>query len=408
MPYTNLPWTDRSVEAFTAESAATSRPARKKPRKTATRIGQYLTATLVALLLTLAWFAGGTVADSDDDDEGGDDEDDGEDGPRRAGRIAETDGQFTGRYIEFSFDDATCTVRDLRVHDVTIFDQIQLPGDCSDARHGEYGASIRLRSDGAGVSIHDAPNGLIRLEADEGNLTLSWPSDINAALRSNHLELLSGNLTGTVRLHDDKPLDVHADTVTVRDAKGSFWIHPIEGGSPERTEIRQHIRSGTIAGEIDVLLEDGTVTSEILTYDAVEIRTAKRGDGQFRFIVDANLTEGRVFVVNLGPGVFSDANIGVRYWDVENGSDFETRIDLAESLDDVLTMSAGEDPEYWFVDDAAGRHVLVAVPHFSVHIFDILTFTTLAKPSIALGIFLGLAFVALGAVGVVPRRPRDD
>lgn len=403
MPYTNLPWTDRSVEAFTADSAATSRPARKKPRKTAARTGQFLMATFLALLLSIAWFASGSVADSDDDD------DDGENRPRRAGRIAETDGQFSGRYIQFSFDDTTCTVRDLRVHDVTIFDEIQLPGACKDARHDQHGASIRLRTDLARLDIHDAPNGLIRIEADAGNLTVSWPHDIKAAVISNQLELVAGKFTGTVRLHDNKPLDVHGDTVTVRDAKGSFWVHPIEGGSPERSEIRQHIRSGIIAGEIDILLEDGAVTSEILTYDAVEIRTAKHDDGQFRFIVDANLTEGRVFVVNLGPGVFSAANMGVRYWDVENGTDLETRIGLADGIDDVLTMSVAEGPEYWFVDDAAGRHVLVAVPHFSVHIVDILTFTTLAKPSIALGIVLGLAFVALGAVGVVPRRrPRDD
>lgn len=397
------------MEAFTADSAAISRPPREKPRKTFHQATVRLGVVSCALLLLVAWFPGISMAGSDDDDHDGNGRrDDGERGPRRAGRIAQADGQFSGRYVQFQFDDATCTIRDLQVHDLTVFDEIRLAGTCQKARHGDRGASIRLRSDSAGLEIHDAPNGLLRIDAGDANMTLSWPVGITAAILSDHLELLAGNVSGTLRLHDGQVPDVEANTLTVRDAKGSFWIHPIEGGSPERAEIRQHIRSGMIAGEIDVLLEDGAVTSEILTYDAVEIRIANRDPGHFRFIVDANLTEGRVFVVNLGPGVFSAANIGVRYWDVENGTDLETPIGQADSLDDVLTMAAGERAEYWVVDDAAGRHVLVAVPHFSVHIFDILTFTTIAKPSIVVGVVLGLAFVALGAVGMKPRRPRDD
>ena len=405
MPYTNLPWTGRSVEAFTADSAAPSGSTREKPR-TRTQPWRTLLAFAACALLLLAWFPAVGLADSEGDDDAGR-SDDGERGPRRAGRIAETDGRFSGRYVQFGFDEATCTVHDLRVYDLTVFDEVRLAGECDPARPGSQGASVRLRSSLARIDIHDAPNGLVRIDAGEGDTTLSWPAAITAAILSDHLELLAGNVSGTFRLHDDQPLDVQGDTLTVRDTEGSFWIHPIQGGSPERAEIRQHIRNGIIAGEIDVLLEDGTVTNEILTYDAVDIRAAKRSDGHFRFIVDANLTEGRVFVVNLGPGVFSSETIGVRYWDVENGSDLETRIDVADTLEDVLTIAAGEGAEYWVVDDVAGRHVLVAVPHFSVHIFDVLAFTGVAKPSIAAGVILGVAFVALAAMGMVPRRPRD-
>ncbi|HEX9817077.1 MAG TPA: hypothetical protein VGB18_08860, partial [Candidatus Thermoplasmatota archaeon] len=115
--------------------------------------------------MTLAWVSGISVADSDDDR---DDEDDGERGPRRGGHIVETDGHFAGRYVQFPFDEATCTVTDLRVRDLMIFDEVRLEGDCEGADHGNRGASVRLRTDVARLDILDAPNGLIRIDADEG------------------------------------------------------------------------------------------------------------------------------------------------------------------------------------------------------------------------------------------------
>ena len=352
--------------------------------------------------------------DRDDEDDEKDERDDrrhdGESGPRRPGRIEESAGIFQGRYVEFAIDRENCTITDYKLYNITFFDSIMLEGECeADDKSGkEHGHQVSLKSDEGTLRLHDAPNGLIRFSAKDGPVVFDWADGLVANETAKGLELSTGsNLTGQLRVdHDDEPnMTVGSGTLTARNASGSFWAHPLKGGSPERVEIRDAIKKGKIAGEIDVLLSNSTVSTEVLQYEDVLIKVSKQSDGAFRILVDANLTEGRVFVVNVGPGLFEKGKIGVRYFDQDaDGVLEETGIVEADGLDDVLSIESGEGPEYWVVHDQAGKHVLVAVPSFSVHAFEVMGLGITVVPSIVVGTLFGVGLVAAATVGILPRR----
>lgn len=338
--------------------------------------------------------------------------DDGEKGPRKPGRIVVTNGSYNGRYVDFSLDRETCTITDYRVYNQTFFDEIRLPAPCDDPKRGGHlhGAEVDLRTADAKLKIHDAPNGLLRFEAEDGSVI---HIDLGEGLVSNKthkgVELKVGNLTGLLRTDSDEEesaIDFSNATAGDVSGKGSFWVHPLKGNSPERRDIRDAVKKGKVAGEIDVLVDNGTVSTQVLQYEDVIIKAGKKDNSTFRFLVDANLTEGRTFVVNLGPGVFKHDRIGIRYFDLDNTSvETEVAITEADDLQDILSIEAGEGPEYWIVKDQGGVHVLVAVPHFSVHAFEVMSLDPAIAPIIVGGVVAALVVVAVAAVGVLrPRR----
>lgn len=337
--------------------------------------------------------------------------DDGDQGPRKSGRIVVDNGSFNGRYVDFHLDAATCTITDYRVYNQTFFDAIRLPGPCESPKKGGavHGAEVDLRSADARLRIHDAPNGLLRFETEDGAMI---HIDLGAGLVSNQtekgVELAVGNLSGLLRIDSDNESSVDFSNATAGDVEGDgrFWVHPLKGSSEERQEIRDAVKKGKVAGEIDVLVENGTTSTQILQYDDVIIKAGKKDNSTYRFLVDANFTEGRTFVVNLGPGVFKAEKIGVRYYDIDNTSaETEVPITQADDLQDVLSIDADEGPEYWIVKDEAGKHVLVAVPSFSVHAFEVMSLGSSVAPIIVGGVVAALAVVAVAAVGVLrPRR----
>lgn len=324
--------------------------------------------------------------------------------PREPGKIVQSDlASFDGRYVDFTFDADACLLSDYRVYNVTVLDEIQLPAPCDGRGHGgrggDHGAAFEVGDGNGSLRIHDAPNGLIQVRADNDTpirITPSADATFNASDPGHAFTL--GNLSGILRVDRNATFD----NIT---GKARFWVHPLSGGSPERVEIRQAIKERRVAAEVDVLVENGTITSEVLAYEEVVLRAQRGANQSFRFIVDANLTSGRTFVVNLGPGVFEQGKVGLRYWDVdEAGIASEVPITEADSLEDALNITEGEGPEYWITQDKAGKHVLVAVPHFSVHVFEVASIPPEVVPVVIWGLIAGVAFVGLGAAGMFRRR----
>lgn len=342
--------------------------------------------------------------DPDDDDE---EDDDDREGPRRPGRLVENNGSYDGRYVAFDYSAASCQIMNYRVYDVSFFQTIQLPGPCEDdeADFRRHGSSAEFESEGGELRVHDAPNGLLvfRSDDDDGVFIFQFPSGVAPILINRSVEASVGALTGQLRLQGQGTPTLGDGMATLGD--GAFWVHPLRGSSPERQAIFDGVRHHKVAGEVDILIENGTVSSEVLTYEDVVIKVGRRSESLYRFLVDANFTEGRTFIVNFAPGAFRAERIGVQYYDVdETSADTQVAIAQADSLADVLEISGGEGPEYWVVHDAAGTHVLVAVPSFSVHAFEVQALGVQVVPIIAYGVLLGVAFVAVGVVGLMPRR----
>lgn len=355
----------------------------------------------------------GRGADPDEDSSRQDDRD-GEDreGPsgnkQKPGRFAEKNATLDGRHVDVSANLTSCTLTDYRVLGIAFFASIQLGAPC---KVRSAGSQLNVEWEEGELRIHDNPNGLLRFEAeDNASVSFQLAEGVDAAeeepasLRLTAAGLSAGLfLTGGGSMAWD-----HGSRVNVTDAKGNFLIRSPEEGSRGVRAVEEAIEKKKVGGQVDVLVENGTVVPEILPLDDVRMKVSKRNDSAFRFLVDANLTEGRTFAVNFAPGVFGEGQVAVRYYDVDElNVSTEAAITTADDIADVLEISQGEGPEFWIVQDAAGTHVLVAIPHFSIHVFEVLGVPAQVVPTILYGLVFGFLFASAGAAGMFMGRRRE-
>lgn len=383
-----------------------------------------LVLALLLVLATSAVVAGqngppSSVPPGDDDDRpggnetAGDDENDEDDNrPERAGRphddprdqrrghAAIGNGTVDGVYVTYTFSDDAGQIHDFAVFNATFFATIQAPAAFEEARAS--GPHVRIEGDGFEVRTMDNPTGLIRLEADDdgGGFTLTPADGVVVDAEADWIRLtadgLSAILTGG---------ELEDGTIVV-DEEGKFLLHGpsvsvvSRGANPSGDRILNAIAQGHIAGQIQVLPQG----IEHVAFDDVSMASKKLDDNAYRFRVDANLSVGKTFVLDFAPGLLTAGELAVKYYDEELGLLVETGIAEASSLDDVLEADADEGPEYWIVKGLDGAQVLVAVPSFSVHAFDVIPAELV--PIIAYGLALGILFsVVATAALVMGRRP---
>ena len=321
---------------------------------------------------------------------------------RQAGRLTIDDETAVGRYVRFGLDLPSCTVQDYRAYNLTLFSEIRLPAtDCRLASGGPPGR-IEMRGEDASIRLHDAPNALVQFHADEP-VELVPANGLNVTQQDGGLELAIGNLTGRVFARNDT--GVLFQDGLVRSVDATMMLHPPRGTSAERREIFDAIQNGKVGAETDVVIENGTIVSETLTYDDVELRVRQKDKDRFDFTVAANLSEGRVFVTNFDPGAWSPERLRVDYADVdEEGRTRAVGIRQADRLEDVLDFDPGKGPVYFVFEDADGWHAAVAVPEFSVHLFQVVGLPLQVVPLLLYGIVIGGLFFAAGGLGILLER----
>lgn len=351
--------------------------------------------------------------DNQDDDEDEEDDDSADDERRQAGghearkpgRLNEENGSVAGRWISFRFTETPCAIEALSLGDTLLFDRVELSGACDASSEG---ARFELEGPDGRIRLHDAPNALAHFDADEGALVeLQVPSAAEIDAEEDVFEFAFGNRTARLYGSEDGRLEWdHSQTFTVSEGRAKFWAHPqpkddTRPPTPVKEAVQEAIERRAVAGEIDVLVADGQVSQEVLAYDNVTIQVSRKNESAFRVLVDADLTEGRTFVLNLAPGAFAHEKVGVRYFDLDSDSVAnEVAITKGDGLQDILLIEAGEGPEYWIVKDEAGTHVLVSVPHWSAHMFEVNGLPPEIVPILTYGVVLGIAFVLVAAVGM--------
>jgi hypothetical protein len=174
-----------------------------------------------------------------------------------------------------------------------------------------------------------------------------------------------------------------------------------KAGHPSQGKVDEAIADGRVAARFQVLPGNAT---QALTFDDVTSATQQLPNGSHRFTVDANLTSGRTFVVDFAPGLVQAGQLGVSYYDEELGALVQAAISQADDLDDVLSIDPDEGPEYWIVHGMEGVQVLVMVPHFSVHAFEVFSIPPEVVPLLVYGLALGLAVVVVMGFGAVLGR----
>lgn len=328
---------------------------------------------------------------------------------RAAGHFAAEGDAVTGRYVRFTLDADACRIVDYAVYGTLLLGSVQLPESRCRLGRGDGSGVFSLRGNRSELTLHDAPNGLLHARARGGVVNVTLAAGLAASDSGGAVSFTAGNLTGTIFArrgpsNSSSALQWHAPVAALAD--GTLMVHPASGTSPERRQVLDAIRGGKVGAEADVLLQNGTVVSESFTFDEVELRMRRGGADRFGFEVSANLTEGRVFVANFDPAAWSPARLRVDYFDVHpDGSLNPVRIKPADSLGAVLA-GQGDEALYFVFQDAAGWHVAVYVPNFSIHMFEVVGLPLQVVPLLLYGFVIVALVIGTGGIGVMLERRR--
>lgn len=312
------------------------------------------------------------------------------------GQVRLENGTADGLYIDFSYDAAAGTLTGYTVGGVEWFAQIQAP---SSFEASAQGPRITLRGDGFLLMIMDTPTGLLRIDANGSAIQLDLGDGVEAAANGSRIDLTIGNDSAMV-----SNATLAEGVLAVADGffvlRGPSVSAVARAYSPSQAQIEDAVAEGRVAARVQVF-PNGT---DVLDYQDARVQARQNANGSHRFIVDANFTSGRTFVVEFAPGLLRAESLGVLYYNEVDGILQPAMIQRADSLEDVLLIEAGEGPEYWHVDDLQGEQVLVAIPHFSVHAFDVYAISSAATPMVIIGLVAAGLLVAVLAVGAVTGR----
>lgn len=315
---------------------------------------------------------------------------------RQPGRLTLANGSLDGRYVDLSYDEGLGELSAYTVGGTEFFSTISAPGAFEASARGAYAS---FEGDGFSIVVTDNPAGLLRIHSNGSAVELGLASGVEAVANGSRLKISAGNDSAMMTNGTLEGASIDA-------LQAVFMLHGksvaavAQAGSPSQAQVEDAIARGHVAARVEVL-ENGT---DVLDFQGADVAARRSANGSHRFIVDANFTTGRAFVVDFAPGLLRAEELGVLYYDEVNGTLEPALIHRADSLADVLLIEAGEGPEYWHVDELAGDEIVVAVPHFSVHAFDVYVVAGAAAPMIIVGVLAAAALVAVVAVSAVRGR----
>lgn len=324
------------------------------------------------------------------------------DDPRdqRPGRASLGNGTVDGVYLTYRFSDASGQILDYTVFNTMFFSEVQAPGPF-DARAA--GPHVRLAGDDFRLATMDNPTGLLCFRG-EGEMRFMPAQGVAVEVESNRLVVTSGDLTAILTDGEWDGQTIVAQNGTKFLLYGPSVSVVSRSVNPAEHAILAGIEDARVGGRFQVLPHG----VEAVAFDDVKLTASEPEEGSYRFIVDGNLTDGRSFVLDFAPGLVRADQVTVRYYDEEAGVLIPAEIQEADGLEDVLDAEDGEGPEYWIVNGMDGAQVLVAVPSFSVHAFEVIP-AELA-PLIAYGLVFGVLFCLMATVALLfgrsakPRR----
>lgn len=314
---------------------------------------------------------------------------------------------FTGTYVRFVFDPFTCALHDLSVYGAEFFDVIELTAPCTTLRSFQAGGTFGVRGAGETLLLYDSKNGFLSFTTTaDGVLRFRAGPDAEIVGEGSSREIRVQDLTARVfPLNEHYTLGWSDQGFLAIGARGNFLV---EEPAATNAPVAHALEERRIGGEVNFFLRDGEVDSQVLAYEDVDMRASHPAENAFRVILDSDLPTGRTFVANFPTGLFDGQQMGVDYYTLDD--DGVARLDqiaTAQNLADVLE-AADPGPEYWIVSDAEGTHVLVSVPQWSVHMFEILGLPAELVPIIIYGAVLGLIFTALAGFGMFTSRRQPD
>lgn len=321
--------------------------------------------------------------------------------PQRPGHFILRNNIALGEYAGFTYNGGDGTVSLFSVAGAVFFDQITTPGPFTATADGGV---VTLTGEDFNVTFHDNPMAPIRFQSSQKTFLLE-PSATDA-----DTSFQPGAIFNVGRV-DIQVGDRHGFITNAQPPR--HWGITAQDGSLFKlaaASVADLAHPSPFQDQVDVAIQDGRVAaqyqvfatgSDALVYEDVDVRFAEMENGSYRFLVDGHVEGGRAFVVNFAPGVFPAENLNVLYYNETFEALMPADIWQSASLDDVLDPQGDPTAEYLWVVDPSGTHVIVSIPSFSVHAFDVMGIPPEVVPLIAYGVVAGILFAALAGAGLV-------
>lgn len=300
------------------------------------------------------------------------------------------DGTVDGVFVDARLDASRGWLYDFRVHDQTYINQLRAPS-AFQAYVMPHGNTVVLEGEDWTLEVTDSPMGSLWVNGSTTPFILGYQGPVDRV--GNVLQWRAVESTGRSMATMS---GVESFGSQLRVTQGSFIV--VTDDVPE--ELRDAVLAGRIGAWANVMA-GGMEVSRFLDVDLERVTPESYVN---RFIVDAHADHGKAFIIDFWKGAYADKSMGVRYFDEYLGVLSEVGIEPADSLADALSAEAREGPEYWVDRGEAADRVIISVPSFSVHAFDVHGFLGGMKPSIVYGLIFGGLFVALASVGLFVRR----
>ncbi len=320
--------------------------------------------------------------------------------PQVPGRMQLADGVADGHYVDFVFDEANGTIGNYTVGPDTFFATINAPGPFGAEAQG---ASVRLTGVGFEILITDNPTGMLRVQSDNASFQLVLTDAVEANATEPRIDIRTGNQSAFLTngtLDDNQSIETHGGLFLLYGASVSAVARDY---APSQARIDEAIADGRVAARVQVLPN----ATNVLAFQDADVRGVQQPNGSYQVRVDANFSDGRAFVVDFAPGLLNASQLGVLYYSEEDGQLVPQGIQRADSLEDALVIEPGEGAEYWVVGGLEGSQAVVAIPHFSVHVFELFGIPPEVAPLVVYGLVAAiLVVIVMGAGAFMGRRER--
>lgn len=338
----------------------------------------------------------------------------------KAGEPCVVQDEGTRLHITYAIATDGVGIDELRVDGVLVLLHLRLLGD-GPVTTARDGAVIKVQRGDDKLEFHDNPTGLLHYEGPSG-LVLSFPASASIETGKEGMVITYEGQQHAILVADNATRVGQQITVT-----GFATLH----AAPVVTAIEKHPE---LAKAIGKALDDGRLGAAVQVHKlkgdhagGVEISayadmnvTVNSGNGTLapddplRIVVASDLHEGRTISIDLNATLLpaNGGRLVLRYFDHnDDGTRTEVVLNRASSIDDVL--NAGDDngqPEYWVVNDTDGTHVLLSIPHFSMHELTIASLggVLAITPSVVVGIGAGLLGTLVAGVMLLRPRRRGD
>lgn len=333
------------------------------------------------------------------------------------GEITYSDGEASGYFIEFNYDEETGRITDYQVRTgetyIEVFRWIELVGFSPEGMMVQ-GAVLNQYNDTARMIVHNNPTAMIHVAVNSSSVELSMAladglevadiepaGDLDAAVRldTDSLHAVIGVSNGTLTV--DEVGNVTLVNITVNEGQAFFRARPFFTmmGVENEELIENAIMNGKIAAEVALMYRDGNgICIEQTYHHQFRMQVLSLNQNRIQLEVSAENHEGKVLMLKFDRETFN-ASGGIKV--TIDGNEVKS----STTIDGVLEASGSEieDARYYIYDNGQEYVLLTYIPSFSTHTLAIETAsgTDITVPAL---IGLALAIVILVVIVALVRK----